>query len=231
VQLIHAQNDYEIAKALLNRAMGVEEDTAYDVTEEGFPALDGEDKSTEELLIEAQKARPEFAALASQVRAQELTVQVIERARYSPTLSAQTGMTEAGTPSNGLGWNWNIGLLLNWPIYQGGLSVAQLAEAHATLNGLSAALDINRQQIRLQLEQARLAVSGAKASLEATEDANINARERLKLAEGRYAAGVGNAIELGDAQLALTNALAQQVQAEHDLATARVGLLLALGRR
>jgi len=58
-----------------------------------------------------------------------------------------------------------------------------------------------------------------------------NARERLRLAEGRYAAGVGSPIELGDAQLALTTAQAQAVQAQYNLSSARADLLAALGQR
>ena len=50
------------------------------------------------------------------------------------------------------------------------------------------------------------------------------------LAEGRYQAGVGNIIELGDAQVAQTSAAAQAVQAEYNLATARAQLGRALGR-
>ena len=52
-----------------------------------------------------------------------------------------------------------------------------------------------------------------------------------RLAEQRYAVGVGSAIELGDAQVALTQAAAQAVQADDKLATARAQLLRALGRR
>jgi outer membrane protein len=42
---------------------------------------------------------------------------------------------------------------------------------------------------------------------------------------------VGNAIELGDAQVALTTAEAQTVQADDRLSTARAQLLRALGRQ
>ncbi|HEX8910509.1 MAG TPA: TolC family protein, partial [Anaeromyxobacteraceae bacterium] len=92
-----------------------------------------------------------------------------------------------------------------------------------------AQLDSARQQVRLDVEQARLAVRAAKGSLAAAGVALQNARERLRLAEGRYQAGSGNAIELGDAQVALTTAAAQQVQSEQSLSTARAQLLRALG--
>jgi outer membrane protein len=58
----------------------------------------------------------------------------------------------------------------------------------------------------------------------------VNAREQLRLAEGRYSSGVGSIIELGDAQIAATSAAAQVVQADFNLATARAQLLTALGR-
>jgi len=73
-------------------------------------------------------------------------------------------------------------------------------------------------------------VRAAKASEEATHEAVVNAREQLRLAEGRYQAGVGNMIELGDAQVAMTTAAAQEVQAHFGLATSRAQLLLALGQ-
>ena len=63
------------------------------------------------------------------------------------------------------------------------------------------------------MEQAQLAVRAAKASGVAASEALANAREQLRLAEGRYAGGLGSVIELGDAQVASTNAAAQAVQA------------------
>ena len=67
-------------------------------------------------------------------------------------------------------------------------------------------------------------------AIEATHEAAVNARVRLNLAEGRYQAGVGNVIELGDSQVALTTAAGQEVQAVFNLATARARLLQALGQ-
>ena len=71
----------------------------------------------------------------------------------------------------------------------------------------------------------------AKASRQVSDEVSFNASERLRLAEGRYAAGVGSVIELGDAQLALSNAAAQIVQTQFQLSSARADLLAALGKR
>jgi len=81
------------------------------------------------------------------------------------------------------------------------------------------------------VEQAEATLLGNKESLVAAQDAVDNAKEQLRLAEGRYQAGVGTIIELSDAQVQLTNAAAQLVQAQFNLATARAKLLAALGRQ
>ena len=111
-----------------------------------------------------------------------------------------------------------------------GATVAAVRESEANRRALEADLLALEQRVRNELEQARLSVHTARASLEAADEALSAARARLSLAEGRYEAGVGNAIELGDAQLALTSAGAQRVQFEYNLASARAQLLSALGK-
>jgi len=73
-------------------------------------------------------------------------------------------------------------------------------------------------------------VRANKEAVLAADEAVTNAKERLRLAEGRYQAGVGSIIELGDAQVAATTAQAQKVQADYNVSTARAQLLNALGR-
>lgn len=145
------------------------------------------------------------------------------------SMSVSTGLTKAGTGLSDLTWNWNANVLLSWPLFQGGLTRAQSREARANLSNLHAQVDSFRQQVRFEVDHARLAVQAAKAAIGATDEAVFNAQERLRLAEKRYETGVGNIIELADAQLALTDAESQKVQAEYNLASARARLLQALG--
>ncbi|MSP61590.1 MAG: TolC family protein [Myxococcales bacterium] len=229
VRLINAETAYESAKALLNQAMGSEGPTDYDVADESLPPVTGEDTSLDALLPEAVAARPELAALEGQIRAQELT-KGSQKGGYLPGLSAAMDLSDAGIDLSRLAWNWTASLLVNWSLFNGFLTTAQVRESESNGVALGAQRDAFRQQIRLELDQARLAVRSAKGAEVASQEALVNARERLRLAEGRYQTGVGNAIELGDAQVALTAAAAQRVQAEYSLATARAQLLKALGR-
>lgn len=227
--LINAENDYETAKVRLNQAMGVEAPAGYEVADETLPPVDREDQDAETLLAEALKARPEFSALSDRIRAGELTLGSV-RGGYGPSLSLSAGYTGAGEKIDSLSRNFSGGVALRWPLFEGKLTLAQAGEARANLASLKSELDTLRQQVRLEVEQARLAIRTAKAAIQAAEDAVVNARKRLDLAEGRYQTGVGNMIELGDAQVALNNAEAQKVQADYNLAAARARLLQALGR-
>lgn len=227
--LINAQNAVATAKAQLNAAMGVEGDTAYAVADESLGAVPGEDAGLAALMAEAERARPDLLAMASRLRAQALTVEAAEHATY-PSLRSSAGAGANGTPISAPNTNWGLGLGLSWPLYTGGAREAQADEARASLASLQAQADALRQQVRLSLEQARLGVLAQKAASLAAAESTKNARVQLQLAEGRYAAGVGSVIELGDAQLAYSTARAQEVQVGYALASARAQLLLALGR-
>jgi outer membrane protein len=231
VQLIQAQNGYETAKAQLNQTMGIEGPTDYEVADDTLAAVEGEDSPIEALLAQALPRRPDVTALEAQVRSQRATLGSV-RGGYWPSLGLAAGAGDVGPEVNGpaMTWNWSAGATLTWNLFQGGLTSAQVREAEANAAGLEAQLASLQQQVRLDLEQARLPVRAAKAALKAAGEALFNARERLRLAEGRYQTGSGSIIELGDAQVALTSAAAQKVQADYALAAARALLLRALGR-
>jgi outer membrane protein len=229
VQLITAENAYEVAKATLNQAMGIEQSTNYDVSNDSLPPLTDEDAETDKLMVEAVAARPEFSALEHQLESQR-DLRSSAFGGYFPSLSAQTNFTDNGTSLNNLTWNWNAALVLNWSLFSGLLTPAQVREQDANIASLEAQRDALRLQVRLGVEQARLAVRAAKTSYAAAQEALLNANDQLRLAEGRYQTGVGSIIELGDAQVAQTNAAAQKVQAEYSVASARAQLIQALGR-
>jgi outer membrane protein len=230
VQLVTARNNDALAQAQLSQAMGVAVGPSFALADAELPPVPGEDGPTSALLDRAEHARPELANLIDQKRAQELTLRSI-KGSYGPALSAIANISDNGTSLDGLVPNWYIGLGLTWNILQGGLTNGQVREAKGTLENLVGQEQALRLQIQIDVEQARLGVQAAKATIGAAEEALTNARNQLTLAEQRYAHGLGNAVELSDAQVAYTSAEAQLVQARFNLASARAQLLTAVGDR
>jgi outer membrane protein len=230
LQLINAEGTYAVARATLVQATGVERSIDYDLSDEEFPPVEGEDGVVETLVDEAKSSRPEMVNLRLTLKSQELTLRSAHDMIW-PALAASGTVNDRGPYLDRTNWNFTGVISLSIPLIQGGAINAQIRQAEGQLVQAKAQVDTQRLQVRLDVEQARLAIRGAKAAITAAEDALSNSRDRLRLAEGRYAAGVGNMIELGDAQVALTTAAAQRVQAQYQLYTARAQLIKALGRK
>jgi len=230
VQLVTSVNNQAVASAQLEQAMGLNAHAQYNLADSALAPVAGEDGALETLVDNALAVRPEVATLQRQRRAQELTVASL-RGGYGPSLSAIGSVTDAGLEIDRLVPNWFAGLTLSWPFLQGGLTKGQIHEASGTLAALVAQEDNLRLTVRVQVEQAQLGVRAAKETISAAQEALVNARDQLRLAEARYAQGLGSVIELGDAQVAVTAAAAQDVQARFNLSAARAQLMSALGVR
>jgi outer membrane protein len=227
--LVRAENDYRAAKALLNQAIGVSGPVDYEVVELSAPALVLEGESIERLHALAVMERPDLSAAKQSIVSRELAESATAR-RLLPALSAGAGGTFFGDDFEKPGWSAFAGLSLTWNLFDGLGTYAAADAAEAEVRIERARLTGLEQQVRAEVEQAKIGVDSAKAQLEAAEQALSSARELLALAEQRYAEGVGSSLELADAQLELTNASSQRVRVEYDLAAARALLLRALGR-
>jgi len=248
VQLIAAENAYALSRAALNRAMGVTGPFDYDVADQTFGAVEGETQPVATLVDEALRERPDRAALDEQIRAEELARRAAI-GRYGPTLNLIAGASDQGSNltahtalgvtssgsqrlyTAGLAWNFWGGVSLIWPIFQGFATRSAVREADAQLAALQARKDALVQQVWVTVAGAQLDVRAAQEAIIASREGVTSSRERLALAEGRYQAGAGSVIELGDAQGGVVVAEAQQVAAEYRLAIARAQLIFALGRR
>ena len=91
-----------------------------------------------------------------------------------------------------------------------------MKETQALIETARANYESIELQVRLEVEQAYIAVVEAAERIGATEKAIESARENLRLAQGRYDAGVGTILELTEAQLSLSNAEADNVRALTD---------------
>ncbi len=233
-QLITAQNNYETAKAQLNQAAGIPGGTDYDVGDEQLQPLDDEEKPLETLVQKALEARPEIASLAKQREAQDERRQRREGRLWPDTLGA-VGQRQRSSGIIGHVRQPNLFWSVGRPRSRGrsfkeASRRPRCGRRRRRSRWRDAQLTLEALQVRLDVNSAQLAVRAAKATIGAAEDAVQSAHEQLRLAEQRYATGVGSIIELNDAQVAYTSSAAQVVQARYGLASARAQLLAALGR-
>ena len=84
--------------------------------------------------------------------------------------------------------------------------------------------------IAKEVEQSYLDVKAAREVIRATKKAREAAAENLRLAMGRYKSGVGNIIEVTDAQVQFAQADLNYVRALYDFKVAEAKLDKAVGR-
>jgi len=203
-----ARNAVSLASETLRTALGLTAPLTFDLVD----SFEFHEAAVNEAdtLSRAFDARPELQSL----RARELglTEQLAAlKTEFLPNIAAVANYNESGS-TYPLKPNWNLGANVTLSIFNGGLTTAQIGEATANLSQLRFNEEALRQQIALEVRSAVLNLQQAAESIRVAEKGLQAARENLNLAEGRYSTGVGNIIELTDAQALLTAAQATQVE-------------------
>ena len=125
----------------------------------------------------------------------------------------------------------SAGVALSVPIFSGFSTKHQISEAKANLLILNANEEELRQGVLLDVQQSLLNLAEAEERITVAELTVKQAQENSDIANGRYAAGVGNPIEVTDADVALSNAKTAHTQALYDYKVARASLEKAMGVR
>lgn len=227
VGLIKARNAVQVAKAALNNAMGVTGTLDYgiDDTLTFEPAA----ITLDEALGRAYESRPDLVAVVARRKAAEASVS-LARAGFFPSLGGTAAYDYSGNRFP-LARGWSLGLSLSVPLFNGFLTPVQVAAARSNLNVLRADEEGQRQAIRLAVEQAYLNLKQAEEVVPVAELNVTAAQENLDIAAGSYKEGVGDPIQVADAEVALISAKLAYIQALVDCKINRASLELAMGLR
>ncbi len=110
-------------------------------------------------------------------------------AEFAPQLSGEAGANKKSAhwlPQND---NWNLGLSVTMPIFEGGLRVAQVSKAQAAYNQAEADARSTKDSVVVSLEKTWVALQDAMETVEVQRKALNAAEERAKIAEAQYSSG------------------------------------------
>ncbi|MFN7161518.1 MAG: TolC family protein [Fimbriimonadales bacterium] len=227
VQQIQARNALRLAETDLKRLVGW--DTAQPlpplVPTVALPALEPE-LSLDALWQRARLHRPDL-------RNAELSVQVsrlgVEVARLNSLLRLQISVRgfrelEPNTRTQG-----SLSVVASYPLFDGGLTRANLHEAEASLESAQFRLLQAERDAYAELESALLSLRESVERLEASRVAVAAAQRNFDAAQESLREGVGTIVEVLTAQLALITAETNLVQATYDAAVAALQLRAAVG--
>ncbi|HEX9893787.1 MAG TPA: TolC family protein [Gemmatimonadales bacterium] len=122
-------------------------------------------------------------------------------------------------------------LRISVPIFQGFSRNLQVARAHAAREDAEEAVRARQLQVRTEVQGRYLGIQTAWQAIAVQEGSRAAARDQLQLAQERFRLGNGSALEVTDAQTAVTRAEADYVNAVYAYHRAIAALEFAVGRR
>ncbi len=228
VNLISAENNLRIGKLQLENVLNqkLPENIKLEDNLE-FSQYDSIDVKT--AIEKAMKNRPELIAGRFQVEAGK-----------SMVTSAWTANLPSISVTGGYNWksyslqqqfpnSWNVGLNVSVPIFQGFALDAGIDQARANLKIAEASNDALVQAVVLDVQQQYSGLEEARQRITATRALVAQAEQTLKLAEGRYKAKVGSAVEITDATVGYYNAQTSYIQSLYDYQVGYAKLERAMG--
>jgi outer membrane protein len=226
---VRARGGLSVAQGVLAAALGAP-DPAVDVTGEAprpqdMPALP-------EALAMAQRRDPRLAETIAQLKAAEDKTRAVgAELRPDLSLTATVSGRAGGAPpssgpvADGDGWvpnvpNWDVGVVLSWPLFEGTIAARRDA-ARSEEQVRRDEIDVAREENVAAVRETYVEVQVARSALVALDNAVVAARANYDQADARFRAGIGNAVELADAEAVRTDAEIQLALGEFELARAR----------
>ncbi len=199
---IKSKNNVALAYAQVSAALGIPELTNYTVVDK----LESCAYKIEfnEILDIAYNSRPELLAAKKKAEGSEVLIKASIRA-FAPDVVAFGSYTLGGkTPAKDSGYQLGAGLTYRSTNLL--LLKKQVDESKATYARDLADYENQKQKVYLDVKQAYIQLYNAQDTIPVARMSMNRAKEQYDLASGRYKVGLGDAIELKDAENTYRNA-------------------------
>jgi len=232
-EMIRQKNRIHLSKTRLLKSMGVSQDSRVDLVGKLTRAPLEAEQNLERAVRTAYGNRPDLYLAELGVRLQQEALK-IAHSRYWPQLSAvlSQGWSRPdphSSTSDEWGDAWSVGIVAEWPLFDGLRREGQVIQEKAALRQRHVALLNAQEQTLLEIQQALLSLQDA-GELVASQRLNLDrAKEGHRLARVGYRAGVNTEVEVVDARAALTRTRGLYYQAIYSQTIARLELQRAMG--
>ena len=224
--LIQAENGVDVAMAKLNNMMGLPYTNKYKVAEE--LRYDPCDITLEKAIDTARESRPEFLLAEVKVEEARQNVKLVKKS-YFPQLTIE-GQYQIGGKHPTSNYGYNYGGYLNFPTINGMLIKNEIKEAKALYSKEQSNAINTMNNIYYEVQESYYSLTEKKNKIPVATLGVKQAKENYELSFGRYKVGVGDPIELKEAQVQYQNAMLTYYQTMFDYNAAKATLEKNIGR-
>lgn len=189
---------------------------------------DRQPPSSDALREAALAASPDVLQATQALAASEAALTVV-RALHRPKLRAIGRVLELGSAAGNFETEWNAGLMLSVPLFEGGAATEREAAASAARDAAAERLRLAQLAAEADLDRALAALRESRARVSSLEEAVGASREVVRIEKLRREAGVGIETDYLSAEADLLAARAQLGEAGNAEIAARVELARITG--
>ena len=219
--LILAEHSLELARKAFLGLLGLREGQVFINTVQESEQELPEDRS--------YGKRPELKGIEGQIEAAEAELRMAEGGRYPTVDGLAHYQYDGGVVLHGSGDSWMGGVRVNYPLFTGGKTEADIASARAKVARLAAEKQKLELTMDFEIQQADLAYKQAEQRLQVTEKMFEQALESARLSRIRFKEGVVLASDLMNIETRLTEAQVRQTVAKAAIRVAVADLRRATG--
>jgi outer membrane protein len=155
-----------------------------------------------------------------------------------PTIGGHLNQVPCTSNSSGVcnvqngGWfsDRSVGLQFSWPIFDGLRAKGNIDAAQAQAKIADLQLAQERENVSIEIQQARSNLERAQALMAAQQQNSSEATEAFRLASLRFNRGLSTQLDVSDAQIALMTARTNEARSLYDLYLALADLARAQGK-
>ena len=227
ISLTSARDTALAAQISLAQNLGIDPRTPITTVATHEPSLEDE-SDLEKLVVEALKGRADILAAREQLSAAGFGL-ASAHLTNAPTILASAGLNGSGRRDFISGEQSSFGVSVSWTFGDGGFKAGKVKEATGNELAARANLVAVSNQAISDLSQASLDLQSALQRVELAQAGVANAQELVRVSEGRYRGGIGQFIDITNAQNTLFSSQKSLIQAQQDVERARASLRAALG--
>jgi len=229
--LIKAKNTYLISQLNISKTLGIPYETWHpgksEINARGELTYVDRTVNKDESISFAKEHRSSLKIQRQNILIQLQSIK-IALAGYQPQISANAGWEFRNTPvTNQLDQvvnGWFFGATGNWAIFDGLATYGNVKQAKAQLETAKVSYDDGVLQVELEVQQALADLQQAKETIMSQTKNVEQALEALRLSQERLNAGAGTQLDVLNAQVQLTQARTNKLQAlcDYDVALAQL---------
>jgi len=219
--LILAEHDLELSRRIFLNLLGLEEG----------PVVINPSRESEQRLPQ-DRSYAQRAELKSLASAEAAAVAMLRAAKGGnlPTVDGFASYQyDKGYVMEGEGDSWMAGVKVNYRLFEGHKTSADVAKAMAELSTVRAQRKKAELGMDLEIKQADLSYHQAEQRFHVTEKMVEQAEESARLSRSRFREGVILSSDLIDVEMRLTDALVRQSVAKANIKVAIADLRRAMG--